>query len=527
MTKTKKQPIENAAAIIEKFGGIRPMSSKIGVAVTTIQGWKKRDKIPAARKDAILEAAEEHNINLDEFFGDAPSEDIIEVKADKDSSDKSADKEFEISIPDISEKSDDVESVELEPVIVTQEKDSQPKIDDVIAAKRVSNNDNYTELSVEETSRGVNKNVAISVAALVVLLAAVIAMMLPNKDASDRREKLAMNDGAVKDDSSDFKGLVPQNWSKQLDDLKEQVSQAQQTAGNVVESVQVASQKFAEDNGLEERVVQLQSYVSEITDENAIYGLFNRYEKMDDTEDGQEYLDDSVLELSDLLSVLKGKDDSYVNNALDAARSQSVALSQTLGNVPKTELKAAAMLLAMTQVRSALNRDDEAFEGDLGLLMGMVGEDNGELYSSLEKLAPHSKSGVLSINGLQEEFRSVAGDAVAASLRGEDVSFGDQATARFHDILKIEKDGEVISGTETQVKIDAAAKMVASGRIDDAVKFLNKQLNSKELAPLRPWIKKVQVAKVARQAKKSIEKAIDVSMGSGLLGGSQLLSDGE
>lgn len=518
MSKTKKQPIENAAAIIEKFGGIRPMSSKINVAVTTIQGWKKRDAIPGARKDAILIAAKEHNIDVTEFLSEAPSETITKPLEENitEKSDASSDV-FEISIPDNITKPD-----EVAPIVI-------PSVNEetVIAAKRISNNDNYTEVSVEEVSRGVSKNAVMSVVALVVLSAAVIAMLLPNNDASERREKLAMVSGEIKDETSDFKGLVSENWSRQLDDLKEQVSQAQQTAGSVVESVQVASQKFAEESGLEERVVQLQSYVSEITDENGIYGLFTRYEKMDETDDGQEYLDDSVLELSDLLSVLKGKDDSYVNNALDVARSQSVALNQTLGNVPKSELKAAAMLLAMTQVRSALNRQDEAFDGDLGLLMGMVGEDNGDLYASLEKLAPHSRSGILSVNGLQEEFRSVAGDVVAASLRGEDVSFSDQATARLNDILKIEKNGEMISGTETQVKIDTAAKMIATGKIDEAVKFLKKQLNSKELAPLRPWIKQAQISLVARQAKKSIEQAIDISIGSGLLGGSQLLSDGE
>lgn len=516
MSKIKKQPIENAAAIIEKFGGIRPMSSKINVAVTTVQGWKKRDAIPAARKDAILVAAKEHNIDLTEFFSDAPSETMTKPLEDG-VSEKTADADFEISIPDNIVISDNVE-----PAV-----ESVPHDETVIAAKRISDNDNYTEVSVDEVSRGISRNSAISLAALVVLLAAVIAMILPNNDASERREQLALAAGEVKDETSDFKGLVPENWSRQLDDLKGQISQAQQAAGNVVESVQVASQKFAEENGLEERVVQLQSYVSEITDENGIYGLFTRYEKMDTTDDGQEYLDDSVLELSDLLGVLKGKDDSYVNNAIDVARSQSIALNQTLGNVPKGELKAAAMLLAMTQVRSALNRKDEAFDGDLGLLMGMVGKDNGDLYASLEKLAPHSKSGILSVNGLQEEFRSVAGDVVAASLRGEDVSFADQATARLNDILKIEKNGEMISGTETQVKIDQAAKMVATGNIDAAVKFLKKQLNSKELAPLRPWIKQAQISLVARKAKKAIEQAIDLSIGSGLLGGSQLLNDGE
>ena len=214
-----------------------------------------------------------------------------------------------------------------------------------------------------------------------------------------------------------------------------------------------------------------------------------------------------------------------MNNAIYMARSQSAALSQTLGNVPKDELKAAAMLLAMTQVRSALNRSDEAFDDDLGLLMGMVGDGNKDLSTSLEKLAPHSKSGVLSMDGLQKEFRTVAGDVVAASLRGEEVSFSDQATARLNNILKIEKDGELVSGTKTQVDMEKASKMLALGNIDEAIKFLNKQLNSKELAPLRPWIKKAKISAAAKKAQKTIEQAIDMSMGSGLLGGSQLLSE--
>lgn len=513
MSKTKKQPIENATGIIEVFGGIRPMSAKINVAVTTIQGWKKRDAIPAARKDAILEAAKEHNLDVSGFFSDAPfvEVEIEEISADSKNSEasKEEDIKFDISIPDIIP-----ETVDVAPVI---------------SAQRAPQSDSYTEIAIEPVRRGISKNVAITAVMVVVGLGAVIAMLLPNNEAGVRRERLAMleNDAVTKDSQSGFKGLVPENWSKQLNDLKEQVSQAKQTANVVVENMQVASQQFVKDNGLEERVVQLQSYVSEIADDNGIYGLFTHFEGMDESETGRDYLDDSVLELSDLMGLLKGRDDSYVNEAIDMARSQSAALNQTLGNVPKNELKAAAMLLALTQVRSALNRSDEAFDDDLGLLMGMVGDGSGNdaLSTSLERLAPHSKSGVLSIGGLQEEFRTVAGDVVVASLRGEDVSFSEQATARLNTILKIEKNGELVTGTKTQVNVDKAAKMLALGNIDEAIKFLNRQLNSKELAPLRPWIKKAKIASMAKKARNAIEDAIDMNIGSGLLGGSQLLND--
>ncbi|HPQ51250.1 MAG TPA: hypothetical protein PKZ89_06225, partial [Alphaproteobacteria bacterium] len=56
--------IGNAVEIIERFGGIRPMASKMDVAVTTVQGWKQRNSIPAARKDDLIAAAKTHQVDL-------------------------------------------------------------------------------------------------------------------------------------------------------------------------------------------------------------------------------------------------------------------------------------------------------------------------------------------------------------------------------------------------------------------------------------------------------------------------------
>ena len=50
--------------IIKKFGGLRPMSSKINVPVSTIQGWKKRGRIPKSRHADIQSAAQLHDIEL-------------------------------------------------------------------------------------------------------------------------------------------------------------------------------------------------------------------------------------------------------------------------------------------------------------------------------------------------------------------------------------------------------------------------------------------------------------------------------
>ncbi len=58
-------PVPNdAARIIEAFGGIRPMAKKLGLAVTTVQGWKERNAIPIRRLDEIRAAAAREGIDL-------------------------------------------------------------------------------------------------------------------------------------------------------------------------------------------------------------------------------------------------------------------------------------------------------------------------------------------------------------------------------------------------------------------------------------------------------------------------------
>jgi len=68
MTDKENTDRETNAAhdIIQLFGGIRPMAGKLGVAVSTVQGWKERDTIPRSRHTEILAAAKEHGLELAE-----------------------------------------------------------------------------------------------------------------------------------------------------------------------------------------------------------------------------------------------------------------------------------------------------------------------------------------------------------------------------------------------------------------------------------------------------------------------------
>ncbi len=53
-----------ADAVIDAFGGIRPMAAKLEVPVTTVQGWKNRGRIPGNRHAAVRAAAARHGVDL-------------------------------------------------------------------------------------------------------------------------------------------------------------------------------------------------------------------------------------------------------------------------------------------------------------------------------------------------------------------------------------------------------------------------------------------------------------------------------
>ncbi|MGE0094062.1 MAG: carph-isopro domain-containing protein [Alphaproteobacteria bacterium] len=59
-------------AVIERFGGIRPMASKLDVPVTTVQGWKERGQIPERRWPEIEAAASRHGVSLASIEGAVP-----------------------------------------------------------------------------------------------------------------------------------------------------------------------------------------------------------------------------------------------------------------------------------------------------------------------------------------------------------------------------------------------------------------------------------------------------------------------
>lgn len=538
MSKSAKQPMENAVEIIERFGGIRPMASKIDVAVTTIQGWKKRNVIPGTRRALVLSAAKENGIDLSGLLDDgnvqdapvteipnteeaaAPVDTVVEeVDAEKDVNNSEGDK------PQDSEQ----EEKAAEPVTFEPKK----KVDEFKPKQPQRSGSAYTELAVETRSRAITQSAMIAASIVFFMLALIVMMMWPkfekNYDEFEERgvriAELENNVSDIQESQNGFKGLVPENWSEQLDVLKKQAEIAKKNVGKEVHEFEKSSKKFLHetgmDKGIEKRVEQLQDYVSEISAYTGYGGLISRYDGMRDG--GQGDIDQSVEAILPVLKNMDGKSDQEVNEALADLRDENPALQATLGDVPISDLKAAAMLMAMTEIRSALYRDEAQFDDDLELLKAMVGNDDPELLASLDKLAPQAKDGSLTQSSLMEDFQSFKDDIITSSLTGSDVSFGEKMAAKFNDLMKVEKDGELLTGTETQAKMNYAEKLMKQGKTEDAMAYLKKSLTPPQLKVLDPWFLKVEARLQILKVQNTVEQILGVELGGPYLGGNKTL----
>lgn len=529
MAKKKSQPIQNASEIIERFGGIRPMAAKIDTPVTTVQGWKKRNVIPAARRDQILAAAQDNNIDLGDISETSTTLQSTSPAVKKTSSkpkskpSKASDKKINnLQKHDVDKKTKSDNTVNPKVIVATpsaKDETAQAQTDTVIKNTDASANKTQHSKIMEEIDKNNQKAIisSIWVTVFLVLVGLALALFLLwpllkkeaeeiNPNMVQKIEQLETKVNTVEKRTSFIGNIIPEDLKEKISGLQEQAQNIQTTVSNMGD---ISTQVFGKDAGpLSNRLEVLEQKVAMLSNSENFNALIDRVQELENTISGQERLKDTVAQLQNMVMNQNPNNlNISLDNDLAEIRNQNEGpLGETLQGVSGNDLKAAAMLLAFSKFRDSLNRE-EGFEEDLILLQKLAGEDNQELQSALNRLAPKAKTGVLSPKGLSEELRSATGEIVFSSLQGEDVSIKEKTVARINNVFQVEKEGEPILGTETQLTVARAQKLLDEGNIDQAVREL-RTLDGDAGLTAQDFIREAQSTLMAQQAQELISDSI-------------------
>ena len=123
--------------------------------------------------------------------------------------------------------------------------------------------------------------------------------------------------------------------------------------------------------------------------------------------------------------------------------------------------------------------------------------------NALDRLSPYAESGVLTPAGLQSEIKTVTGEIIVASLQGEDVSVREKAVARMNELVALQKDGTLVTGTETQATLVETENLLAAGNLEAAAERL-KTLQGDALSAALPFLDQIEATISARKVKDMI-----------------------
>jgi len=406
---THTDGLKNIETLINRFGGMRPMARKVDVAVSTIQGWKKRDHIPSDRVAEVVRAAQSNNISLDGF--------------------------------DVSN-----ENTQSKPAAVTSSPvtPAKPTSSAVRPPQSYASTQNYS-LDAGQIKRDAVKRSVITTVSIIAVLGG-LGYFLFGQEAKEIAN-VATNQNQIETRLNSFETTVTDG----LNALNNQV-------------------KTLTDNTqpLSTRITALEQGIKGID----LGGLVSRFENLTQAVDGQGNTQQAFADMQSIVNSLQGRIES-MDASLEQAKADNAELAQSMGNVTGRDLSAAAMLLAMTQMRDSMNRA-QPFAEDLAVLQQLVGNDDPELTAAINRLAPYAENGILTPEGMSNELRGVTGEIIAGALRGEDVSVQDKIMARLGDILSVQKDGQPVIGIEEQAVVARAQVALDKGDVKAALRELNK-----------------------------------------------------
>lgn len=503
-----------AEAVIERFGGIRPMATKMGVPVTTVQGWKKRNLIPGNRRDDVMKAAQKHAVDLSGLgsigAGDF-STTLGQAAAEQDRD------------PAITRRHDD--AIAAARLTEMQEQKASPGLTHEVMMKEIK------KAQTRATQRAV-----IASGALLGVFAIIFGMLIAmNKQqvAMQTKRITLVEDKIDTIDTVDpaYEGMPRGVVETMMQDVQQKMFDLRQKTEKIQASVtdlktQAESFMNLENSSLVDRIMALEQTLGGLSGGNTDLSMvLNRITTMQNSLQGQEKMQATVNQLQNMVAAMQGQTTPEslmgpptMDQMLAAEQKEGDSeLAQTLEGVSPAQLKAAALLIGLSQFRDSMNRSGP-FANDLALLQTMMGERDPELNQAIAQLAPYAEKGVLSPQGLSEELKTLTGEIAVASMTGQDLSVQDRAMARFQEILKIQKDGQPVMGTDAQARVARAQLLLDAGDVSGAIAELE-SLDGPAREKAQPVIDQAQVTAMAQKVQGMLTNNVMGQIKSGLSGG--------
>lgn len=348
------------------------------------------------------------------------------------------------------------------------------------------------------------------VGAAVFIIAMIFFFWPPSAQEAARLAAIEAEAKAARQEALSVRAWVPKDWQERMDTVSAEAKNAAASAKTLSEQAVAQGQE-----ALSVRLQDLEGQVRSLGGGKALNAFLSRINALSAMQGGEIQLDAMIGQLA---YALRNPDSASlgIDALLARARDSSALLSQTFVGVADEDLKAAALLLTMTQVRSALARDDTPFAEDLSLLKSLLGSQDPTLAAAIDRLAPQAETGVLTPQGLLRELQTLTGDVVEASLRGEDVNLSERATAQFHDIMQIERNGVPVTGTPVQGALLNAQTRLEAGDVTGAQSVLS-QIDGPAAEVLAPLLRKMEATSSAQDLEHLLEALAEGEMGSGKL----------
>ena len=416
-----------AEGIIDRFGGIRPMATKLAVPVTTVQGWKKRGIIPQLRHADILAAAARENLVID------PAELAATDPA---------------PFP----------RAEIRPAI---EAVLEPRPEPVIARPIAS------EPIV------VRKNGPVAYIAL--LLALTVGVAGAGADFvgwqyywQPLQEEVAALEARPAANTDDLARRVAKLESQSGQPPAAPVAGAPAPSGTDNDRIAALEQRLSE---LKAGSAQTEQLAKGLSDLQVAAG-------------GRELLAQSIRDIQSSVAAAQGEVER-LNGQVTGFGTRLDQVDAALADRHQQALRAEATILAVGQLREAL-ATSKPFAKQLAAVRAMVPGDT-DMNAVLDQMQPFADTGVETTDDLSRDFGRLAPALVRGAIVGDGQSWWRQALYHIESVISIRRVGADVPGESTEAVVARAEAKLDDDDLQGAVGTLQ-ALTGVAADLASPWI---------------------------------------